>query len=125
EATNGGGRLSPKRSKFSNTWKPVPSVFSLKTVPCPSNPPVEEVPYKVLLDKINPLSGCAPSWFWPPPVKVETVVNPLPSVFSLKIVPLPKTVPAVPPPQVVPYKVLLDKTRPYDGAYPSLPPVKL
>src|SRR5665647_2413617 len=41
--------------------KPVPSVLTLNTVPLPELPPIGVVPYRVLLDKINPACGPPPS----------------------------------------------------------------
>src|ERR1035437_8458731 len=41
--------------------KPVPSVLTANTVPLPELPPRFADPYRVLPDKIKPLSGLAPS----------------------------------------------------------------
>src|SRR5256885_14144163 len=70
--------------------KPVPSVFTLNTVPLPELPPPAAVPYSVLPDKINPASGLAPS---SGPAKLCNVVKPVPSVLTANTVP-----PSEPPP---------------------------
>src|SRR5215207_1272995 len=85
----------------------------LNTVPRPELPPRLAVPYRVLLDKINPATGVAPSL---PPVKLNRFVNLVPSVFTANTVPLPE----LPPTCAVPYNVLADKINLADGLAPSL-----
>src|SRR5678815_4806674 len=48
----------------------------LNMVPKPEPPPLKVVPYRILLDKIKPPNGSAPSL---PPVKSCRFVNPVPS----------------------------------------------
>src|SRR6266446_5794986 len=62
----------------------------LNTVPLPEVPPYLAVPCSVLLDKIRPPTGLAPSL---PPVKSYRFVNPVPSVLTAKTVPRPELAP--------------------------------
>src|SRR5438093_136064 len=105
--------------------KPVPSVFSLNSVPLPPLPPSYAVPYRVLPDRINPADGSAPSLLVPVfvsrAVKLCRLVKPVPSVSTLNTVPLLE----LPPPPAVPYRLLPDKINPPSSATPSLKPVKL
>ena len=86
------------------------------TVPLAALPPPDAVPYKVLPDRIKPPFGLAPS---SPPVKLCRTVKFVPLAVTANTVPLP----LVPPPDAVPYKVLLDRMKPPIGLAPSLPPV--
>src|ERR1017187_3083133 len=71
-------------------------------------PPPAAVPDRVLPNKINPACGLAPSL---PPVKLYSVVKPMPSVLTANTVPWPK----LPPSLAVPYRVLPDKIKPAHG----------
>src|SRR6266567_1078878 len=92
----------------------------LNTVPLPELPPPCAVPYRVLPDRINPAEGRAPSplakVLGSVAVKLCRVVKPVPLVLTLNTVPLPE----LPPPSVVPYKVLPDTINPACGVTPSL-----
>ena|ERR1039458_1637601 len=90
----------------------------LNTVPLPPVPPEYVVPYRVLLDKIKPPYGLAPSL---PPVKLYRFVKPVPSVLTANNVPMPR----LPPRFAIPYRVLPDKVNPANGLAPSLLPKKL
>src|ERR1035437_6976542 len=85
----------------------------LITVPLPELPPISAVPYRVLLDKINPATGNDPSLA---PVKLYRVVKPVPLVLTANTVPLPE----LPPSPPVPYKVSPDKINTPNGLPPSL-----
>src|SRR5262249_26551153 len=105
-------------AKLCRTVKPVASVCRANTVPTPELPPTPAVPYNVLLDKTNP-AGLAPSVLSPfasDAVKEWSTVKPVPSVLSLKTVPLPP----LPPNAVVPYRALLHKINLPTGKAPSL-----
>src|SRR5262249_11835516 len=93
----GGGKLY-------RVAKPVPSGLSLNSVPEPELPPYAAVPYKVLPDNVKPAHGAAPSLS---PLKACNVVKPVPFVLTAKTVPLLKA----PPRDVVPYRLLLQKTN--------------
>jgi hypothetical protein len=109
--------------------KPVPSVFTAKTVPNPPRPPSPAVPYRVLPDKTKPDHGRAPSLFvglgiplikliigpvaWE---KLCRTVKPVPFVLRLNTVPSPE----LPPWLAVPYRVLPDKISPAYTPAPSL-----
>src|SRR5262249_49911273 len=93
--------------------KAVPSIVTEKTVPKLELPPREVVPYRVLPDKVSAADGLAPS---PPPVKLCSVVKAVPSIPTLKTVPLAE----VPPAKVVPNNVSPDKISPAIGLAPSL-----
>ena len=72
-------------------------------------PPSDAVPYKVLLDKINPAAGMKPSLLVPYGAgKLKRFVNPVPLVLMANITP------REPPPRepAVPYNVLPDKINP-------------
>ena len=56
-----GGPVDVVAVKACRLVKPVPSVLRAKTVPLPELPPTGAAPYRILSDKINPSSGCAPS----------------------------------------------------------------
>src|SRR5213596_2972252 len=85
----------------------------LKTVPSPKSPPPYVVPYRVLPDKIKLPKGEAPSL---PPLKLCSVVKPVPSVLMANTVPTPE----LPPSDAVPYSVSPDKIKAADGFAPSL-----
>ena len=96
--------------------KPAPSGLTANNVPLPELPPNCAVPYRVLLDKINPADGLAPSLFVEgkgPEVAVKLCrfVKPVPLVLTANTVPLPE----LPPKYAVPYRVLFDKTKPPSG----------
>ena len=93
--------------------KPVPSVFTLNTVPLPELPPATAVPYSVLLDKSNSATGLAPSLM---PIKLCRFVKYVPPVLMANTVPLC----ALPPYLAVPYRVLPDKINREFGETPSL-----
>src|SRR5256885_2436471 len=59
----------------------------LNTVPSPKSPPPYVVPYRVLTDKIKLAKGEAPSL---PPLKLCSIVKPVPSVLTANTVPLPE-----------------------------------
>src|SRR5437899_3117405 len=92
------------------------------TVPPPQGPPTEVVPYKVLPTRTNVHNGWLPSVLVGLFKGVGTISKscktrkPVPSVFSLKTVPLPK----LPPAEVVPYSVPSDEVRDALGIAPSL-----
>ena len=101
----------------------MPLVFRANTVPDPELPPTNDVPYRVLPDKINLASGLAPSLLVElvTAVKLYRFVKPVPLVLRANTVPLPQ-----PPPVVaIPYRVLPDRINTDCGRFPSLPPVKL
>ena len=83
------------------------------SVPLPAVPPTEVVPYKVLPDKVNPPWGPDPSL---PLVKLYRLEKAKVLMFKANTVPLPY----MPPPNVVPYSVLPDKTSPENEKAPSL-----
>src|SRR6266478_2026165 len=66
----------------------------------------------MLLDKINPSHGLAPSL---PYVKLCRILKPVPSVLTANTVPAPE----LPAAAAVPYKVLFDKINPAFGLAPS------
>src|SRR5438552_11827880 len=78
----------------------------------------------MLSDKINPVSGKAPSLLAErgpeSAVKICRFVKLVPSVLTANTVPLPE----LPPSAAVAYRVLPDKIKPASGRAPSLP-VKL
>src|SRR5204862_8053035 len=90
---SGPPRSLPK-VKLCRVVKPVPSVLTANTVPQPELPPYDAVPYRVLSDKTKSL-GPPPSLLMtllgssgPCAVKLCRIVKPVPSVLTLKIVPV-------------------------------------
>src|ERR1039458_9250669 len=103
--------------------KPVPLVLTANTVPLPLVPPLLAVPYRMLLDNTKPPFGLAPSLlvkrprpFVAPAEKLYRFVKPVPLVLTANTVPKPE----LPPTFAVPYRMLLDKTKPPFGLAPSL-----
>src|SRR5260221_8102503 len=97
----------------------MPSVSRANTVPTPQLPPWIAVPYRVVPDEliINPPFGPLPSLLVELLIvgKLCSVLNPVPLVLTAKTVPWSE----VPPPYVVPYRVLPDKINTI-GPVPSL-----
>ena len=92
----------------------------LNIVPYPELPPLVDVPYRVLPDKINLASGEIPSLLVTEKrdvaAKLCRVVKSVPLVLTLKTVPFPE----LPPYIAVPNRVLPDKINPASGLAPSL-----
>src|ERR1035438_5404863 len=89
-------------------------------MPLPKLPPPHVVPYRVLLNNINPPYGLLPSPAGP--AKLCKFVKSVPSVLTANTMPLTK----LPPFAVVPNSVPPDLIKPALGLNPSLPmPVKV
>ena len=90
-------------------------MFSLNTVPEPAVPPRVAVPKMVFPDVARVAHGYAPSEFakefGSALLKACRATNPVPSTFILKTIPLL----AAPPLEVVPNRVLLNRTNPPSG----------
>src|SRR6266404_4999074 len=102
-------------------------MFSAKTVPLPQNPPNAAVPYKVSPDKINPVTGTAPSLFVASMLaaKLYKLLKSEPLVIILNTVPFPGPCVGTPPDGVVPYNVVPDRSNPPNGWVPSPVDLKL
>src|SRR5690349_9072566 len=80
--------------------------------PEPKSPPPEAVPYRVLLERTKRLPGNPPSL---PLVKLCRLTRPVPSRFRRNTEPAPKLAPT----DVVPYRVLPERSNPAVGLAPD------